>query len=153
MAEIRAATEKDIPAMLGLAKRMHGESPRFARLTFSPAKCEALLRGLLGGQVVGGVLVAEKAGIIVGMAAGFVVEHFFGIEKVASDLAVYVAPEHRGGSIAVKLIRAFEKVGREGGAVEVTLGISTEVAAERTVALYQDLGYRLSGYLMLKELF
>lgn len=153
MVEIRAAVEQDIPAMLGLAKRMHGESPRFSRLTFSPAKCEALMRGLLAGKVAGGVLVAEKAGIIVGMAAVYVVEHFMAIEKVASDLAVYVTPECRGGSIAPKLIKAVERMAREAGAVEVTLGISTEVAADRTLALYQDLGYRLSGYLTFKELF
>ena len=153
MANLRAAVEKDIPALLGLAKRMHGESPRFSRLTFAPEKCEALLQALTSGKVAGGVLVAEKAGIIVGMVAGFVVEHFFGIEKTASDLAIYVAPEHRGGLIAAKLIRAFERLVRELGAVEVTLGISTELNVERTVELYQGIGYRRSGVSMLKELF
>lgn len=152
VAEIRAATVADIPALLGLAKRMHAESPRFARRTFVPGKCEAVIRALLTGQVAGSVFVAEKNHAIVGMAAGFVVEHFFGDEKTASDLAVYVTPEERGGSIAIKLIRAFEHAVRAAGAVELTLGISTEIAAERTVDLYERLGYRRSGYSMLKEL-
>lgn len=153
MADVRLATEADIPAIVGLAKRMHGESPRFARLTFVPEKVAAAALAVVSGRVQGGALVAEKGRIIVGMMVGFVTEHFFGAEKTASDLAVYVAPEHRGGLIAVKLIRAFEQIARKAGAVELLLGISTEVAAERTLELYQGLGYRRSGFSVLKELF
>lgn len=153
MVEVRPFTEADIPALLDMARRMHAESPRFARFTFSPRKCEQIMRNLLGNPQAGGILVAKKAGIIVGMVVPLVVEHFFGVEKTASDLAVYVAPEHRGGSIVVRLVRAFEKFARERAAVEAALGVSTEIHADRTVELYRGLGYRLSGYIMVKELF
>lgn len=153
MVEIRPATVDDVPAILGLAKRMHAESPRFSRRAFSAAKCEAALAALLAGRLTGSTLVAEKDRTIIGMMVGIVTEHFFGTEKMATDLALYIAPEHRGGSLAPKLIKAFEKAMRATGAVEVSLGISTEIAAERTVELYRAQGYRLSGYSMLKELF
>ena len=153
MVEVRSASLADLPALVGLARRMAAESPRFSRVTFVPAKFEALIRSLIEGRLVGSVLVAEKSGEIVGMVAALVVEHFFGAQKTASDLGVYVAPEHRGGSVAVKLVRALEQLVRAAGAVDLTLGVSTEIMAERTADLYERLGYRRSGFSMLKELY
>jgi GNAT superfamily N-acetyltransferase len=153
---IRKAVEADIPTLVELGRRLHDESPHFVRYEYSSEKVAALARRLIVGESLlspppGGVLVAELEGRIVGMIVGLVIEHFFGSSRFATDLTFYVAPEHRGGSTAVRLIRAFEEWARENGAQYFVPGTSTEIQPERTLELYKHLGYRLSGYVMTKE--
>lgn len=152
MAEIRRAAEADVPAMVGMAKLMRRESPRYRGTVFDEAKLTRLLLGLVRGQIPGGALVAELGGALVGMVGGFVYQHFFGGGLTASDFGLYVAPAHRGGSIAPRLIGAFEDLVREAGAEDLVMGVSTEVEPERTAGLYERLGYRRTGISLLKEL-
>lgn len=153
MVKIRPAAAADIPTLVSLAEQMHAESPYFSRFKFLGPKVAALLTKLLEPGAAGGVLVAQKDGMIVGMAAAFVYEHFFGDDKVASDLAVYVVREQRGSTTGIKLIRALENMCRDLGAKDITLGVSTEIEAERTAELYQCIGYRQKGRMLTKELF
>lgn len=154
MASVRTATEADIPALIAMGRKMHAESPRFKSLAFSAEKCEALIRRLLDPlpQPPGTVLVAVEGPQVVGMMGGFVVEHFFSHDRYASDLVVYVAPGHRGGSAFVRLVFAFEDWAASRGACEIVLGVSTELNPEATVAMYERLGYaRLQGRSVLKR--
>jgi len=129
---------------------MRDESPRFSRLGYSPDRCRELLAGL-SGSPQGLVLVAEQDGVIVGALLGLASRHFFSDDITASELAVYVAPDARGGSAAGKLIRQFEGWAAEQGAVDIVLGISTEVHADRTAQLYERLGYTPSGISLVKR--
>lgn len=145
--EIRPATRDDIPALIELGRAMHAESPRFSRHPYSPAKTAGTIDFLLAN---GAVFVAVKGGQAVGMMGGMVAPGWFTDEATAIELAVYVAPEHRGRT-GMRLIRAFEAWAFEHGAVEVTLGITTEVDTERTAALYEHLGYRRAGLTTVKR--
>jgi GNAT superfamily N-acetyltransferase len=100
----------------------------------------------------GCIFVAERERILVGMMAGFVFEHFFGFDKIASDYVLYVSPAHRGGTLMVRLVKAFESWAIGLGADEIAVGVSTEVDPQRTVMLYERLGYRRSGFNVLKEI-
>lgn len=150
MAKIRFATEHDVPVIVELGRRMHAESPRFSFFEFSEEKavettCLALSDGLL--------LVAEQDGGVVGMIAGLPGEHFFSRARYICDLVCYVLPDYRGTSIGSRLVREWDKVISEADLdlAESILGISTEVQPERTKELYERLGYRLSGYIMVKD--
>lgn len=151
MAKVRLATEDDIPALVQLGAAMHAESPRYNRFAFDAEKTQGFIRNLVVSPV-GFAAVAEEAGALVGMLGGIAIEHFFGHDLTAVDVAVYVAPAHRGGSIALRLVQEFEHWAQSVGAREALLGVSTEVQPERTSKLYTRLGYRLSGYLHLKDL-
>lgn len=140
--EVRTATEADVPELLEMGRAMHAESPRYRHRHYSPDKVEQFARRLVA---TGGTHVAEIDGRIVGMFAGFVVEDWFGNDRVASDFVVYVRPEHRGSSAFVRLVKAFEKWAAGQGAVEIAPGVSTEVDPDKTVALYERLGYRALG--------
>lgn len=144
---VRYATEADIPALIELGRAMHAESPRFAVHQYSPAKTAATIQFLIAHGVV---LVAEKAGEPVGMMGGMVAPQPFLDSMQGVELAVYVAPAHRGRT-GMRLIRAFEAWAFDRGADEITLGISTEVDIERTAALYERLGYRRSGITTIKR--
>lgn len=134
-----------------MGRRMHAESPRFRDSEYSAEKCAQTFDRLLANDY-GVVLVAESNGEVVGMMAGFALEHFFSTDITASDVVVYVVPEARGTSAAARLIRAFEQWAVDKGASEIMLGVSTEVHSERTAAFYGRLGYPHSGHVVLKRL-
>lgn len=133
-----------------MARAMHEESPRYRGMTFSEKKAIAMIDNYASWFSTGGAFVAELDGQRIGMIAGAVTEHFFTEDKFATDFVVYVKPEHRGSSAAVRLIKAFEEWATEQGVKEICLGVSTEVDPERTVCLYERLGYRMSSYSLLK---
>lgn len=145
---VRTALASDIEVLLAMGQAMHRESPRFALIPFVEAKARVMIGYLLE---TGGAFVAEVDGEIVGMLAGFCVEHFFSTTKYVADIVVYVVPQYRGGTAAVRLVRALEKWAREMRATEVVLGVSTEVDTERTAMLYQHLGYRETGRSLIKH--
>lgn len=145
---IRQATSDDISAMVYLGELMHGESPRFSRCEYKPEKLVAMADHVLGGNGV--AFVVEVGGEIVGMMVGLVTEHFFSDVRIGTDLALYIAPEHRGGRHVVALVKAFEARAVELGASEIELGVSTGVHADRTAALYEALGYKRNSIGLVK---
>ncbi len=155
MAEAREAHEVDIPEMLKMGRAMHAESPRFSRLRYSETKAEDLLRHMIVGTLVtdalGGGFVVEKEGKLVGMLLGYVTEYFFSEERIATDLVVYVRPEHRGGRTFSQLVHAFERWAASKGVREIMFGISTEVHVEATTGAYERMGYAAMGRLVLKK--
>jgi hypothetical protein len=50
------------------------------------------------------------------------------------------------------MIKLFEQRAKDLGAKEISLGISTEIHAERTANLYEKLGYKRSGISTIKRI-
>lgn len=140
---VRPITDRDRSAVLRLAHALHKESPRYRDIAFSEGKAIAVIVQMIHH---GGGFVAEQQGEIVGMIGGMLTEYYFSMERFAADFALYITPEHRKSFLASRLVRAFERWAFSLGAREVTLGISTEIHPERTVRVYERLGYKLSGY-------
>lgn len=144
--EIRRIVEADRAALLEFMRAMHSESPRFANIMFSEAKAAHLV-GFLLSDPRAAAFIAVKDGEPLGMVGGLKVEYTFSTAKHVVDFGLYVAPEHRGGLTAVKLLKAFENWGWEDPEVhEFLMGISTGLWAERTGRLYAMLGYTPQGY-------
>ena len=146
--DIRQGDMDDIPSLILLGKRMHEESPRFRNMDYSEEKCVQLGQALVN---QGGMFIAECSGEAVGMVLGAVTSHFFGHDLMATDFVVYIAPEHRGGSLIVRMLKKYEAWAFSIGAKVISFGVSTEVAAERTGELYKRLGYRITGSIAVKE--
>lgn len=97
-------------------------------------------------------IVAYRDGQAVGLLMGIEWEHPMFTGKPVSDMVVYVVPEHRGGSIALRMIRMLEAWARERGAEGVLLGQSTGIGdTDRVRRFYERLGYRVTGCNLLKE--
>lgn len=145
---IRRGGMDDIPALIKLGAKMHKESPKFKGSDYSEEKCAQL-----GAQLVeqGGIFLAEVDEEPIGMLLGMVVPHFFGNDLISTDLVVFVEPAHRGGTLVVRLIKKYETWAISMGAKHINFGISTEIEAERTAKLYERLGYKISGYIAVKE--
>lgn len=150
MTSVRTATVDDVTDLVALGRMMHRESPRFSRFAFVAGKVEALIRSMIASPHMV-VFVAEESGFgVIGMFGGIVGEHFFTTDRFATDVAVFVVPQFRGTSAFPRLLQAFESWATEQGVLEIAPGISTEVSPERTLALYEQKGFRLSGSMVVK---
>ena len=145
---IRVATLDDIERIVEIGKVMHQESA-YKDLPFDAEKVSHLMAGLIDGAGV--VFVAERAGHIIGGFAGGISEFWFCTSLHAFDFGLFILPEHRGGSAAIRLLAAFEHWAKDSGAVWCDVGITTGVHLEQSTRLYEKLGYNQSGILFRKE--
>lgn len=148
---IRDANLNDSSQLLELGIKMHAESPRFSQFSFDSGKTLNLINNLIMMQM-GITVVVVDGEKIVGMMGGMVLEHFFSKDLHACEYVVFMDKEYRFGGAAIKMIREFEKRAIALGAKEISLGISTELFTERTQALYEKLGYKLSGVSTIKRI-
>lgn len=152
---VRPVGKEDVEAIVAMGRAMHDESPEYRDMDFSEEKIRKLVNFMCGTLLVpnssNSALIAEDGGTIVGMMGGFVIEHFFGHDKVAHDYVLYVKPEHRRGTAAVRLIREFEKWARAQGVRAIVPAITTGMSTERTEGLYVRLGYEPNGVTLIKR--
>ena len=142
---IRPAWRSDIPRLVRLGVLMHEES-RYSRLRLDQEKLANLLASLIDGDH-GCVLVAERDREVVGGIVGVLTEHWCSNDTVATDLALFLAPEARGGMLAARLVNGFVAWAKEQGAAMISMGISTGVSVEATGRLYEACGGRQYGTL------
>lgn len=142
---IRTATTADIPRMVDLGRLMHEESPVYRRLTFS---ADRLAQSLAVAIRDGFARVVEKDGQIIGGMAAIAMQHWCSEDMVSSDLALFIAPECRGGMAAARLITAYTAWAADLGIKLPMLGVTAGIDTEITVALCERLGWRRFGVLM-----
>ena len=141
---IRIATIEDVPAILALGRRLHVESPRFSRLAFVEEKARNFIEYLIESPK-GWVVVAEKDGQVIGGMAAILFEEWFSTDSVATDVSLFVAPEHRGSLTASRLIAAFRGWAESAGAAYAVAGASTGIHPEAVGDLYERLGAKRVG--------
>ena len=123
-------TAQDIPVLIDMGAAMHKES-RYEKLDFDPEKLRHLGTNMLDQPDGWLCLVAERDSEVIGFCIGYVAPHFFG-----NDL-----PEHRGGMIGARLVKAYDAWCSEKGVKEPLLGVSAGITPDRTGQLYERLGY------------
>lgn len=146
---IRAATPDDIPAAIALGEAMHRES-RFHTLRWNPAKVCGLMDWCIANDDALFV-VEDRGGEIVGGFLGGCESHWCSDDLVAYDFALFVAPEHRGGSTGVRLLQHFIAWASAKGARDITAGVTTGVNLDGATRLYQSLGFRHVGHVFSHE--
>lgn len=145
---IREATHDDLPSLLALGARMHAESPRFSRLTFSGARLRQTLAALIDSPQ-GFLWVGVFDDMVVGGMAGIAAPHWASDDLVASDLALFIHPDFRGGMLPVRLVNRYLWWARtEVKATLRQLGITTGVHTETTARLYERMGLTRCGVLL-----
>lgn len=148
---IREATFLDIPAVFELCKKAYAESSNHQRLyawdeekAISSLKIFILCNGAT-------VLIDEKGGVIRGFLIAELTAPLGGVDIIATDVAFYVLPEHRGSLTAFRLIKKYESWAKKNGAKHIELGVSSGVVHEKTLSLYAFLGYRPLSVTYTKE--
>jgi GNAT superfamily N-acetyltransferase len=130
----------DLPRILDLGEQMHAESPRWSRLSFNRIKAGKFLQAIIE-SADGVIFLAERGGVVMGGIVGMVSEHWCSNDRVADELSLFLAPEARGGLLAVKLVKALEAWADLRGAAWLQVGTSTGLDPEGTARLYEAVGF------------
>jgi len=138
----RAARQEDIPEVIDVVTRMV-DGTMFKPPT--PAKMAWVIKHWYNEGVW------SHAGLIAFMV-GMVSETFLNEERNAYEKALFVLPEHRGGSTAFRLVRNFEEWARGRGAVKIWLGQSVGQNQDSTLRFFERLGYQRQGFITCKTL-
>ena len=144
---IRTATNEDIEYMVELGAKIHTES----RLSYLNYNMDKFRRGLetfilLHEKGTHLSLLAENSeGKIIGMFLGALEEYFFTTDKSANSFLIWVDPDYRGSSTAIKLIDIFKQWAVKKGAKEINLVVSSGVRIGSTDRFFRRLGFVQSG--------
>lgn len=144
MVKVRRLTEADRDQVLRMGRALVDESPNFRGKGFEEAKASAIISHAAKGQGCVG-FVAVEGDEIIGMVIMLVVEQLFSYHKYATDIVLYVKPERRLGRAALLLMREVERWAKEENIPEVTFGVGTGIHLDKTVHMYEKLGYKVTG--------
>lgn len=147
---ILEVTKGDLGPLVTLAIEMHEESA-YRDLPFNYYKLSELLKLVVDNPKTYCGFKCVRGEEMIGFFGGFIAPYFFADEKIAYDLALFVTKEHRGSTAAVRLIQAYERWARDAGASQIQLGVTTGVQEERTVKLFERLGYNHCGRVLKKD--
>jgi len=137
------APREEIPALVVMAEAMHGEGD-FAHLPFNTDKLAHNALGWLKNPDYL-ILSASSNDEIIGMFVGHLTRYIFADAKMAHDIALYVKPEKRGSSAAVRLIDAYRLWAMGAGASEVCIGQATNVDTEKSRRFFERMGFHHVG--------
>lgn len=142
--QIREATEADIPRLIEMAVRFLLES-RYGETFDNAATPDAIGRLVRQVLTFGTIFVAENdigpgAQAVVGMLAIVIVPHPLTGKNYADEIAWWVEPNARGGTIGPKMLRAAEQWATTNGAnmVKMVAPSGTSVGE-----FYEKLGYEV----------
>lgn len=101
---VRPATHDDIPRIVDMAQRFY---PTSGYERIAPLAKESAAGLVIVAAERGVMLVAEVDGDLAGMACLVVEPYLFNVEVViAQEIVWWIEPEHRGGMLAVRLLKA-----------------------------------------------
>ncbi|NQV79113.1 MAG: GNAT family N-acetyltransferase [Alphaproteobacteria bacterium] len=140
---VRAAVGSDVPALMALGRVMHNES-RYSDLPFEALRVGfSLHRWIIMDD--NRVAVAEAQGRMVGAMVSAIGTWYFHGGKQASDLALFVLPEHRGSRAALLLVRDFLDWAAASGCIEATIATSTGINPETAGRFLERTGFEACG--------
>ena len=147
MVEIREAQEQDDLDVLMLAKKFVRESG--SDLPFDRDHLHANIFNMISNPAFV-LLTAWKGGDLIGLLAGTKTPTLFSSALIAAELSWYVDPEFRDGTTGLKLVKAFEKWGKDNGCIKVAMSDIEELKDLQD--LFSRLGYSVTEKTYTKDL-
>lgn len=141
---VRPAKREDIDKIIDMVYSMLNESV-YAFLPFDREKVRRGIIAFIEKPDKYCFFVAEEGKILSGILGGYLTDYYFCQEKLACDSVLFVKPEYRGSSAAMKLVRTFRDWAASRKAREVCLGVSSGVNLERTNRFYEKMGFTRVG--------
>jgi GNAT superfamily N-acetyltransferase len=138
---VRRADISDIGSLIEILKVMGEESPVYNRFVPDYPKQYRTLLNLLMSPDALVLMLDDKTGLLIGhMEDTMWFEGSYGWEDI-----IFVLPAFRKTARASALVKAFEDWARERSAIEIRLGLTTEVEVESSFNFFERLGYTPSG--------
>lgn len=148
---LKLATKEDEGAVLRLCRLFYEDSPFSPKFAYSEEKVRDLLYqslSLTPSPILFLLLVDDS--IPVGLLVGYATKTPFSDDLVASELAWYIDPKHRGSRKAIELVYAYEEWARRIGCKHISMSLLT--SSTDTSKLYDRLGYTKTEISYMKEL-
>lgn len=149
---IRNATAEDIPAILVLGEAFFNEAgwPRLA--SWDGPSTATFLTSLIEGKITGGLIVAERDGEIIGMAAYLLFPFYCNFaETMAQEVFWYAKPEKRLGT-GLAMLNEIERQAAERGAKIMVMAAVSGLRDEALARFYQRRGYSSGEVTFMKRI-
>jgi GNAT superfamily N-acetyltransferase len=146
MITIRDYQQSDFAQLLAMGYEMWKAAPEFRGFTFDAERLIPISEACLCNDDMH-CFVAVRDGRPVGFFVGGVTEFFFSSDRYAFDLALFVSPDRRGTSAAIRLMAAATEWARARGAKQLRFGAATGIDPERTERFFGGLGFAKAGQL------
>jgi len=140
--------EEDIPACIELGWLMHGESA-LNDIKFDLKKMRTIAYACIS-HSDWFCCTAKINDSVIGMMVGLIGEYWFSNERYAMDLALYVHPEFRGSSAAVRLLKEFTGWASTQNIKQIRCGETTRIRPEATASLYKKMGFIDGGQIFIR---
>jgi hypothetical protein len=135
---VREATAHDALDCLMLIKSFVKESNQ--PFKFDSTKTLESINNSIQGLSTLKLFVAEINSEVIGFVLGIVYEQLFSRDKTADELAWYVDKNHRGGTAAIRLLKAYEDWATSNGVVCINMSHIERLTD--LSKLYNKLGYK-----------
>ena len=147
---VRAATLEDLDTLVDWGKRLTNESPRFKKQGFDEKRVRNVFAYLIDkhGSIL---MVTDEYSNPVGTLIGALDTDWRTGQTLAYEQGLYVLPEYRKSGAASDLIETFKVWAEMNKADRIQVGTITGIHADRTVKLYESLGFELVGYVLEME--
>lgn len=147
---VRAATLEDLDTLVDWGKRLTNESPRFKKQGFDEKRVRNVFAYLIDkhGSIL---IVTDEYSNPVGTLIGALDTDWRTGQTLAYEQGLYVLPEYRKSGAASDLIETFKVWADMNKADRIQVGTITGIHADRTVSLYESLGFELVGYVLEME--
>lgn len=143
---IRRAKLTDVSAIVNMLSILHGESPEYGLAPRNRKHVENSISNMLYNDDVLFLIDDQQRGILVASRS----QDWYAPTWTVYEQLVYVLPDYRGSPVALRLIRSMELWATEIGA-KIRLGVTTGINQERSVEMYERLGYKHLGTLLQKR--
>jgi GNAT superfamily N-acetyltransferase len=139
---IRMATASDEEAILTMAREFAAFAPYHSFITPTDDELRATIRYFIEHATV---FVADSDGKVIGMLWAILSPMWYAPRSsIATELAWWVAPSHRRGTAAIRLVQAFERWAKDQGAVLISMSNLQVGNAYEVSAMLTRLGYSLT---------
>lgn len=133
--------------ILELGQQLHAES-KYHDSEYNKERCWAILEATQTNPNLFIAFDAEFKGFIIIQLS----THYFSGELWAADLAFYIKPEYRNGTLSKRLLDSAEKWAKEKGATELTIYHNTGINTDKAQGFFNRVGYNTAGYIFTKDL-
>lgn len=145
---IRGIRKDDAIVVEWLARQMHAESPTYREHPFDRERLAIWVQLCLTHEDWLCLLAWDDQQPIGFIAVG-AMEMLFSNDRTVDDLGLFVLPDKRGSTAALRLVRSMEAWAKT-RCTKIRIGITTGVHADRTQAFLERLGYTQTGVMMTK---
>lgn len=127
---------------------LHGESPEYGTAPRNRKYVEDSVNRMLYNDSILFLIDDQQRGILIANE----IQAWYAPITFVQEQLVYVRPEHRGSSVAARLIASLEHHAKSIGAVAIRCGVTTGIHQEKTAEMYRKRGYVDCGILLQKRI-